>query len=102
MRRILRSRLPERLAHRVPAPLVEIGVGVVVASIFLAVRVALIPFAGDRAPYAFVFLGVVISAVVAGWRSGAVTLIIGQILAWTVIVSRHRTMTLSGDNRSAG
>jgi two-component sensor histidine kinase len=102
LRRILRARLPERLAHRVPAPLVEIAVGVMVASFFLAVRVALVPFAGDRAPYAFVFLGVVISAVVAGWRSGAVTLIIGQILAWTVIVSASNGMTLSGDNRWGG
>ena len=48
--RILRSRLPERLAHRIPAPAIEIGVGVLAALIFLGIRVALIPFAGDRAP----------------------------------------------------
>jgi two-component sensor histidine kinase len=80
---------------------VEIGIGVLSALLFLAVRVALVPIAGDRAPYAFVFLGVVISAVVAGWRSGAVTLIMGQILAWTVIASPSG-IQLSGDNRWGG
>lgn len=81
--------------------MVEIGIGVLSALLFLAVRVALVPIAGDRAPYAFVFLGVVISAVVAGWRSGAVTLIMGQILAWTVIASPSG-IQLSGDNRWGG
>ena len=100
--RILRSRLPERLAHRIPAPVIEIGVGVLAALIFLGIRVALIPFAGDRAPYSFVFLGIVLSAVIAGWRSGAVTLIAGQILAWTVIASQPSELALNVDTRWAG
>jgi two-component sensor histidine kinase len=98
---ILRSRLPERLAHRVPEPVVEIAVGLAAAVAFLAVRVALIPFAGDRAPYSFVFLGVVISAVIAGWRSGAVTLIAGQVLAWTVIASRPM-VAMASDSKVGG
>lgn len=93
----MRARLPERLAHRVPAPVVEIGVGLVAALVFLGVRIALLPLAGDRAPYAFVFLGIVLSAVIAGWRSGAVTLIAGQILAWTAIASRPVVGTSSDD-----
>ena len=88
MKKILRSRLPERLAHRIPPTVVEIAVGLLAALFFLLVRMALVPVAGDRAPYSFVFLGVVISAVIAGWRSGAVCLIAGQTLAWTVIASR--------------
>jgi two-component sensor histidine kinase len=95
LREILRSRLPERLAHCVPEPVVEIAVGLAAALVFLAVRVALIPVAGDRAPYSFVFLGVVMSAVIAGWRGGAVTLIAGQVLAWTVIASRPTVATAS-------
>ena len=101
MRKILRSRLPERLAHRIPEPVVEIAVGLAAALVFLAVRVALIPFAGDRAPYSFVFLGVVISAVIAGWRSGAVTLIAGQLLAWTVIASRP-VVVIGSDSKLGG
>jgi hypothetical protein len=50
LRKILRSRLPERLAHRIPPAVIEIGVGVLAALIFLGIRIALIPFAGDRAP----------------------------------------------------
>jgi len=102
LRRILRSRLPERLAHRVPAPVIEIGVGLLAALIFLGIRIALIPFAGDRAPYSFVFLGIVLSALIAGWRSGAVTLIAGQILAWTVIASQANDAALSADTRWGG
>ncbi len=79
----------------------EIAVGLAAAVVFLAVRVALIPFAGDRAPYSFVFLGVVVSAVIAGWRGGAVTLIAGQILAWTVIASRPAAAAAS-DSRVGG
>lgn len=102
MSKILRAHLPERLAHSIPPALVEIGVGVLSALIFLAVRVALIPFAGDRAPYSFVFLGIVISAVIAGWRSGAVTLIAGQILAWTVIASRASNLAVNAGDRWGG
>ncbi len=102
MRKILRSRLPERLAHRVPAPVVEIAIGILVAIVFFALRVALIPMAGDRAPYALVFLGIVISALIAGWRSGAVTLIVGQILAWTAIASRQAELGIGSNERFGG
>lgn len=43
--------------------------------------------AGDRAPYALNFLAVVLAAVLAGWRAGLIALLIGQILAWYVIVA---------------
>jgi two-component sensor histidine kinase len=58
MKKILRSRLPERLADRVPPLLVELGVGVLLA------------------------------AVAAGWRSGLVALIVGQTFAWFAVVGR--------------
>ena len=85
MRTIIRSRLPERLAGKVPPPLVEVGVGVLAAMLFLALRMTLIPLAGDRAPYAFVFLGIVIACLLAGWRSGLVALITGQTLTWLLV-----------------
>jgi two-component sensor histidine kinase len=102
LNRILRARLPERLAHRLPAPVVEIAVGVLAALLFLAVRMALLRFAGDRAPYAFVFLSIVIAAVIAGWRSGAVALIAGQALAWTVIVSNPAGVPVTANERLGG
>jgi len=102
MRKILRSRLPERLAHRVPPPVIEIAIGLVAALIFLSLRLALTPVAGDRAPYAFVFLAVVLSAVLAGWRSGAVALIAGQILAWTMIAEHGGEAVPSANDRLGG
>jgi two-component sensor histidine kinase len=78
--------LPERLAGRLPPPLVELAVGLLVAAGFFVMRMALAPLAGDRAPYAFVFISVVIASVVAGWRSGFVALLGGQALTWYFLV----------------
>jgi len=49
-------------------------------------RMGLIPWTGDRAPYAFVFVAAVGATVLAGWRSGVLAVIVGQWLAWTLIV----------------
>ena len=48
MKRILRSRLPERFADKVPPPVVEIAVGVGVAVLLTLVRIPLYPAIGDR------------------------------------------------------
>jgi len=85
IRKIIRSRLPERLAGRLPSPLVELAVGILIAAIFVLLRVALTPLTGDRAPYAFVFVSIVIASVIAGWRSGLLALLIGQGLVWSLI-----------------
>ncbi len=69
-----------------PAWLVELGVGLGITVAMSAVRLALMPLLGQQAPYAFIFLGVVIAAVLAGWRSGLVALVIGQALTWFAIV----------------
>lgn len=85
MRKIIRSRLPERLAGRLPPVLVQFGVGISVALLFMALRVALIPVAGDRAPYAFAFLAIVVACLLAGWESGIVALITGQGATWMMV-----------------
>lgn len=66
--------------------LVELAVGVGVALLFLALRLALVPFTGDRAPFALAFVAVVFAAVLAGWRSGLVALVVGQLLTWYTVV----------------
>lgn len=86
IKKILYSRLPERLSGRVPPIIVEIFVGVAVAVLLVSLRMALGSIAGDRAPYAFNFLGIVLSAVVAGWRAGLITLVVSQLLTWYLIV----------------
>ena len=86
MKRILRSRLPERFADRVPPPVVEIAVGVGVAVLLTLVRFPFFPLIGDRAPFALVYVAMVGATVLAGWRSGLITLALGQLMAWYLIV----------------
>lgn len=86
MKRILRSRLPERFASRLPPLLVEVTIGLALALVMTLARLALVPWAEDRAPYALVAVGIVGATVLAGWRSGLVTLVVGQLLAWFTIV----------------
>jgi two-component sensor histidine kinase len=76
--------------------LVELAVGIAFALIVVGARAALSFLAGDRAPYAFNFLGIVLAAVVAGWRAGLITLAISQLLTWYVIVEPQWTFT-AGD-----
>jgi two-component sensor histidine kinase len=94
IKQILRLRLPELLAGKVPPLPVELGAGVILALVAFAVRYALTPLIGDVAPYAFVFAAVTIAAVIAGWRSGLVTLIVGQALVWLGILAPLRDLGL--------
>jgi two-component sensor histidine kinase len=87
MRRIIRSRLPERLAGKVPPLLVEVIVGLAFGAAGVGIRFALTPFLSNVAPYTFVFAAVTIAAVVAGWRSGFIAMLVGQLLSWYMIVA---------------
>jgi len=85
MRKILRSRLPQRV-RTVPPFLVELAVGLVLGIAGVTVRSALSPALGDLAPYALNFVAMTLAAVIAGWRAGLVALVTGQLLAWYTIV----------------
>lgn len=86
MKRILRSRLPERFAERVPPLVVEVLVGVAMPVVMTLLRMTAVPWTADRAPYALVFVAVVGATVLAGWRSGVLAVIVGQLLTWYLIV----------------
>ena len=86
MKRILRSRLPERFADRVPPLVVEIAVGIAIPVVITLVRMPLQALIGDRAPFALVYVAMVGATVLAGWRSGLLTLVCGQLLAWVFVV----------------
>jgi two-component sensor histidine kinase len=79
--------LPERLAARVPPLFVELGIGLLTATLALAIRASLTPLVGDVAPYSLVFVAVTVASVLAGWRSGLVALVAGQVLTWFAIVA---------------
>lgn len=86
IKKILRSRLPERFAGKLPPLLVEVAVGVGLTVLLAAFRLAVIPWTGEAAPYAFVFVAIVSAAVLAGWRSGLIALILGQALIWIFVM----------------
>jgi hypothetical protein len=65
---------------------VEIAIGVIVPFVMILLRMPLQDFAGDRAPYSFIFIAAAIATVLAGWRSGVVAVVVGQLLAWYWIV----------------
>jgi two-component sensor histidine kinase len=85
IKKILRSRLPQRV-RGVPPVLVELAIGIVVPVMMLLLRMSLHSFAGDRAPYAFMFVGAALATLLAGWRSGVLAVAVGQTLAWYYIL----------------
>jgi two-component sensor histidine kinase len=87
IKRILRSRLPDRFAGKLPPILVEIAVGIAVPLLIFAVRILLFPVLGETAPLAPIFVGIAAAAVLAGWRAGLLTLILGQALVWIFIMA---------------
>ena len=82
--------------------LVEVSVGLTTAVTMSAARLALMPSLGQQAPYAFVFLAVVIAAVLAGWRSGFVALVVGQFVTlYAVVEPRWSIGVLTSEGSSA-
>ena len=81
---------------------VEVGVAVLMTLAFTGLRIGLTPVVGDRAPYAFVFLSIVAACVLAGWRSGLVALIVGQLLAWFLVVESTQTTLVPTSMRLVG
>ena len=84
-----------------PPLVVEIGVAVVFAMIVVVTRGFLITVAADRAPYALSFLGVVLAAVLAGWRAGLITLILAQFLTFFMIVEPRWSFAKVDSDRTA-
>jgi two-component sensor histidine kinase len=70
----------------VPPLSVEIAIGVATPVVLALARLALVPWTGDRAAFAFVFIAAVAATVLAGWRSGLLAVVIGQLLTWFLII----------------
>lgn len=66
--------------------LVELAVGIIVPLVMVGLRLLFADFAADRAPYAFMFVGAALATVLAGWRSGVIAVVIGQLLVWYFII----------------
>lgn len=64
----------------------EIAIGLAAPLLMLALRLPLHGFAGDRAPYAFMFIAAALATLLAGWRSGVLAVVAGQLLTWYFVL----------------
>jgi two-component sensor histidine kinase len=95
VRRIITTNLPQRLARLLPRWLTEILVGVGITAAFGALRLLAMPWLGDRAPFAMAYLATVLAALVGGWRSGAVSLVLGALLIWYFVIPDQGSFLIS-------
>ena len=86
--------MPERLSGKLPPILVEVGIGLGLTVLLALARVVLVPWTGESAPYALVFVAVVGSALLGGWRSGLVALVAGQMLIWLFVLEPRGSLSL--------
>ena len=99
---VLGQRLPERLAGRFKPYFIELLVGLVAAGLAVAVRLPLDPLLDGRAPYVFIFVAIVAAVFLAGWRSGLVAFLSGQVLTWLFVIEPHRSVVVADDALAAG
>ncbi|MBV9930916.1 MAG: DUF4118 domain-containing protein [Alphaproteobacteria bacterium] len=95
MKRLVAIDLPRRLAARVPRPLTEVLTGAAMVVLVGGARTLLNPLIGEGVPFAFTFLGIVLATLLAGWRAGAVALVLGILLVWYFILPERGSFTLA-------
>ena len=86
LRNLVRFNLSQRLAQRVPRWVTEALVAIAITGAFGAFRILLSPLVGDLAPFALIILAMVLSDLIAGWRSGAISLALGILLIWYFVL----------------
>ncbi|HYE26959.1 MAG TPA: histidine kinase dimerization/phosphoacceptor domain -containing protein [Allosphingosinicella sp.] len=91
--RLVRIDLPRRLSRRLPRPVTEFAIGVGVTALFVGLRIALTPLIGELAPFALSIVAVVLAALLGGWRSGLVSLLLGSVVTWYFILPVQRSFT---------
>ena len=84
-----------------PPLVVEVGVGLGLTLFLVLVRLTVLPWTGEAAPFALVFVATVGAALLAGWRAGLIALIVGQALIW-VFVMEPRTSLVGKDSIHVG
>ena len=72
----------------------EIAVGVGVTAFFVGVRLAISPLLGEVAPFALGIVAVVLAALLGGWRSGLVSMVLGTTLIWYLVLPPFRSFEL--------
>ena len=65
----------------------------------VAVRMPFSALAGERAPYSLNSVAVILATVLAGWRSGLIALVVGQLLLWYVVVQPYSGFVIPDPER---
>ncbi|HEX9965903.1 MAG TPA: histidine kinase dimerization/phosphoacceptor domain -containing protein [Allosphingosinicella sp.] len=86
------------MSRRLPRPVTELAVGIGVTAFFVGVRLAIAPVLGEVAPFALGIIAVVIAALVGGWRSGLVSMILGTGLIWYLVLPPRFSFALEGSS----
>ncbi|HEX8381083.1 MAG TPA: histidine kinase dimerization/phosphoacceptor domain -containing protein [Allosphingosinicella sp.] len=94
MRRLVTIDLPRRLSRRLPRPVTELAVGIGVTALFVGIRVAIAPLLGEVAPFALSIIAVVIASLIGGWRSGLVSMVLGTLLIWYLVLPPYLSFAL--------
>lgn len=94
MRRLVTIDLPRRLSRRLPRPVTELAVGIGVTAFFVGIRLAIAPLLGEVAPFALGIIAVVFAALIGGWRSGLVSMVLGTTLIWYLVLPPVGTFQL--------
>ena len=68
--------------------------GVGTTAVFVGARLAMSPFLGEVAPFALGIIAVVIAALLGGWRSGLVSMVLGTGLIWYLVLPPFRSFEL--------
>jgi two-component sensor histidine kinase len=95
LRRLVTIDLPRRLSRRLPKPVTELVVGVGITAMLVGVRLALTPLLGELAPFALAIIAVVLAALLGGWRSGLVSMVLGTMLIWYLVLPPQRSFELT-------
>lgn len=86
----------ERLAPQAPAWLVQIVFAFVCIAAEIVTRLLLSQFLpGGAAPFALIYPAVLAAVLFAGWLSGAIVLVVSEILVWYFVLPEQRTFVLS-------
>ncbi|MEO7178151.1 MAG: histidine kinase dimerization/phosphoacceptor domain -containing protein [Allosphingosinicella sp.] len=94
MRRLVTIDLPRLFSRRLPKPVTELAVGIGMTALFVGARVAISPLLGEVAPFALGIVAVVIAALLGGWRSGLVSMVLGTALIWFLVLPPYGSFRL--------
>jgi two-component sensor histidine kinase len=62
------------------------AIGAAVGGLLVGLRIAAAPILGDVAPFPLTIIALVVSALIAGWRSGLAAMTLGTLLTWYYVI----------------